>query len=259
MTYYLLGTGNMAFFLAARMQAAGHTCTGLWGRNADAAGILARVYNFPLLQSLSEIHDGPDACLLAVSDGAIGKVASSLNLAQTTLIHHSGSAGTGVLGNSGNQGIAWPVYSILRSDLPTHRNFPCIWEANTVTALRVVQEVCAAISGIAYEAAAGQRQALHLSAVIGNNFTNYLLRMCADICAAQNVPFSLLQPILQQTLDRANLQHPSMMQTGPARRNDAITMSAQMEMLQTNPHWQRVYAALSEAIKNTYSAPPSMD
>lgn len=249
----------MAFFLAARMQAGGHTCVGLWGRNADAANALARGYNFPLLQSLSQVHDGPDACLLAVSDSAIGIVASGLDLVQTTLIHHSGSAANGILGAAGNQGIAWPVYSILKQDLPAHRNFPCIWEANTAAARRIVQEVCAAISGIAYEAAAGQRQALHLAAVTGNNFTNYLLGMCADICAAQNVPFSLLQPILQQTLDRANMQHPATVQTGPARRNDAATMHAQMELLSINPHWQRVYAALSDAIKNTYSAPPSMD
>lgn len=257
MTYYLLGTGNMAYFLAARMQAAGHTCTGLWGRNTDAASILARLYNIPLLRNLSEVHDGPDACLMAVADSAIGTVAEKLALYQTTLIHHSGSAATGILGNSGKQGIAWPVYSILKSDLPAHRNFPCIWEANIPAARNVVLEICNAISGIAYEAAAGQRHVLHLAAVMGNNFTNYLLGICADLCAANQLPFNLLQPILQQTVDRANLQHPANVQTGPARRNDEAAMQVHRDMLTENPYWQRVYTALSEAIKNSYSTPLS--
>lgn len=258
MTYYLIGTGNMAWFLATRMQAGGHTCVGIWGRNKDAATTLAQTHYFPLLDNLSEIHDGPDACLLAVSDSAINLLAPKLDLRHTTLIHHSGSAPAVISGNSGNQGIVWPVYSILKQDMPAQGNFPCIWEANSSAARVAVQEVCRVISVIAYEAIGSQRQALHLAAVMGNNFTNYLLGICADVCAAQQVPFNLLQPILQQTLDRSALQHPALMQTGPARRNDLATMNTQMDMLSANPYWQRVYAALSEAIKNTYSAPPLM-
>jgi predicted short-subunit dehydrogenase-like oxidoreductase (DUF2520 family) len=249
----------MATFLAGRMQAGGHTCLGIWGRNSAAAAELARTYNYPLLQSLAEVHDGPDACLLAVSDSAIKELAARFSFYSTVIIHHSGSAATGTLGTSRRQGIVWPVCSILKRDLPAHRNFPCIYEANTDGARRVVQEVCAAISSIQYEAGAGQRRWLHLAAVIGNNFTNYLLGMCADICAAQNMPFSLLQPILQQTLDRTNTIHPYEVQTGPARRGDEVTIAAQMELLHENPYWQTVYYALSDAIKNTYSTPTASD
>ncbi len=259
MTYYLIGSGNMAWFLAARMQSGGHTCVGLWARNQAAGTALARVYNLPLLQSLLEIHDGPDACLLAVSDAAIEEVAGQLAFNTTVLIHHSGSASAGILGRSLLQGIAWPVYSILKKDMPVHRNFPCVWEANSTNARRTVQDVCAAISGIQYEAATGQRQWLHLTAVAGNNFTNYLLGMCADICAQHNLPFNLLQPILQQTLDRVNTAHPRTLQTGPARRNDEPTIHKHLEMLHENPYWQAVYSALTDAIKNTYAVTPGKD
>lgn len=259
MTYYLIGSGNMAWFLASRMQSGGHTCVGIWGRNAGATMALAREYNLPLLQSLADIHDGPDACLLAVSDSAIEEVAAGLSFNATVLIHHSGSAAAGILGKSLLQGIVWPVYSILKKEIPLHRNFPCVWEANTKNARRVVQEVCVAISGIQYEAALGQRQWMHLTAVMGNNFTNYLLGMCADICTQHQLPFNLLQPILQQTLDRINTAHPRDVQTGPARRNDLTTIRTQMDMLQDNPHWQSVYFALTDAIKNTYAASPAND
>jgi len=259
MTYYLIGSGNMAWFLASRMQAGGHTCVGVWGRNFNAVAALAQEYRLPILQSFAEVHDGPDACLLAVSDNAIQEIAAQVSFNSTVLIHHSGGAAAGILGNSTLQGIVWPVYSILKKEIPVHRNFPCVWEANNANARRVVQEICNSISSIQYEAALGQRPWLHLTAVMGNNFTNYLLGMCADICAQQNLPFNLLQPILQQTLDRVNTANPRDVQTGPARRGDDQTIASQIELLRENPYWQTVYFALSDAIKNTYSASPSKD
>lgn len=93
---------------------------------------------------------------------------------------------------------------------------------------------------------------MHLTAVLGNNFTNYLLGMCADICKEQQMPFNLLQPILQQTLDRVNIYAPKEVQTGPARRNDTGTMQKHLEMMEHHPQWQAVYEALSAAIKSTY-------
>lgn len=253
MTYYLVGTGNMAAFLAMRMQAAGHICNGIYGRNKEAARELARAYYTPLLQDIREIHDGADVCLLAVSDHAIEPVAKQLSLKTTVLLHHSGSIAIDALsGGSKHTGVAWPVYSILEKDLPVHRQFPCLWEANSDYARRAVQEIGMAISGIQYEATSAQRQWLHLTAVMGNNFTNYLLGICMEICRKQRLPFNLLQPILQQTLDRANLFDPREVQTGPAKRNDTGTMNAHLALLQDHPHWQAVYTALSAAIEHTY-------
>ena len=252
MTYYLIGTGNMAAFLAMRMQASGHICLGIYGRNKEAAQELSREYHIPLLQHISEIHDGADICLLAVSDHSIKEVADKLSLKTTVLLHHSGSMPMSVLNSGGkNTAVVWPVYSILKKDLPQHRQFPCLWEAGSDYARRAAREVCTAISSIQYEADSNQRRWLHLTAVLGNNFTNYLLGMCMDICRQQGLPFNLLQPILQQTLDRVNIFNAGEVQTGPARRNDTETMNAHLALMHENPHWQAVYEALSTAIRNT--------
>lgn len=250
MTYYLIGSGNIAWFMASRMQAGGHTCSGLMGRNKEETAALAREFNIPVVQ---RINDGADACLLAVSDNAIHDVAATLQLNSTVLIHHSGSVAMSPLAiGAARTGVVWPIYSILKNNLPVHRQFPCLYEANNSAALRIVQEVCTSISSIQYEADSRQRQWMHLTAVLGNNFTNYLLGMCADICKEQEMPFSLLQPILQQTLDRVNIYAPKEVQTGPARRNDTGTMKKHIEMMEQHPQWQAVYEALSSAIKSTY-------
>ena len=253
MTYYLIGSGNMASFLAMRMQSAGHICLGIYSRNLTTAKELAHKHRVPLLQDISEIHDGADACLLAISDSAIKDIMAKPVLKTTVLIHHSGSISINALSVAAKHtGVVWPVYSILKKDLPQHRQFPCVWEAGTDYAKRIVLGICNAISGIQYEADSAQRQWLHMTAVIGNNFTNYLLGICMDICKLQNIPFSLLQPILQQTLDRVNIYNPKDVQTGPARRGDETTMNAHLALLEMEPHWQEVYRALSAAIEHSY-------
>lgn len=250
MTYFLIGSGNMAWFMASRMQAAGHTCYGILGRNKEAVNAIAREFNIPVVQ---QINDGADACLMAVSDHAIGEMAGRLQLNSTVLIHHSGSVNINVLAAGATRtGVVWPVYSILKKDLPVHRQFPCLYEANGIPAETIVQEICTAVSSIQYEADSAQRQWMHLTAVVGNNFTNYLLGICTDIFKAQNIPFSLLQPILQQTLDRANIHDPKEVQTGPARRNDQSTQQAHLSLLSGHPSWQVVYEAISAAITKTY-------
>ena len=214
---------------------------------------MAQPYNIPLLSQLSALHDGPDACLLAVADSAVANIATQLSFKSTVVLHHAGGVPLQALQPNMNIGVAWPVYSILKYDLPVHRQFPCVWEANTDRARSVALQVCQAMSGIQYEADSEQRKWLHMTAVISNNFTNYLLGMCATICKEQQLPFSLLQPILQQTIDRVNTYDPATVQTGPARRGDTATIDHHMALLQHNPYWQAVYAALSAAIKNTDS------
>ena len=257
MNYYIVGSGNMAWFMMARMQGAGHTCNGIMGRNKLAVAALAREYNVPVLDYL---NDGADACLLAVSDNAIPDVAKRMSFRSTVLIHHSGSVNMSALAiGASRTGVVWPVYSILKKDLPIHRQFPCLWEANNSAAERIVKDVAGALTEILYETDSKQRHWMHLAAVLSNNFTNYLLNMSSTICAQQNLPFNLLQPILQQTIDRVNIFDPKDVQTGPAKRNDEETMNGQLQMMAGNPYWQEIYKSLSAGIKNSYFTPPLKD
>lgn len=255
MTYYLLGTGNMAEFLAMRMNGAGHVCVGLWGRDPDAAAKLARKHHFPLMQRIPGMHDGPDACLLAISDNAIPDVAKDIRLNTTTLIHFAGGVSSGKLAVAASRyGVAWPLYSIRKAYLPVERKFPCIIEGNTNEALGIVRDIARAVSDTVVELSGEQRQWLHTAAVVSNNFTNYLLSIAAEICRVNGIPFMLLQPIMQQLLKNAESQSPRSLQTGPAKRGDTATMAKHLELMQDKPHWQEVYKALSAAIAADFKA-----
>lgn len=255
MTFNIIGTGNTAWFIGTKLVEAGHTCTGIYGRNPERTALIAGALQTKVYSSLSEMPDTSDCCVIAISDYAINEVAAQLQFSQSTLIHTAGAVDISVLEpQATNAGVIWPVYSILKDDLPKHRSIPLVWEGNTDIARTLIQSIVNGISDIAYETDSEQRKWLHLTAVLGNNFTNHLLSICEQLCRLHNMPFELLYPIISQTANRVLFQSPTELQTGPARRNDINTMENQTNMLASNPNWQSVYKALSASIENMYNA-----
>ena len=83
-----------------------------------------------------------------------------------------------------------------------------------------------------------------------NNFSNHLVYISQQICKENEVPFEILQPLLAETL--AKLQNTSAYdaQTGPARRNDSLTISNHLAMLSDN--YKEIYDIITKSIINTY-------
>ncbi len=256
MTYSIIGTGNMAWFLTKRLTSAGHHCAGVYGRNEEAAKALATSINTDVYTKRSHIPDGDaDICFLAVSDHAIETVAEKISLEKTVLVHTSGSVSIKAIAHAAkDHAVLWPVYSIVKNNLPNHRNIPCAWDASSTKAQKYLLAIAHGITDILFEAKDEQRRWLHLSAVISNNFTTHLITICEQICKGHNVPYSILQPIIEQTFERIKRESPYNIQTGPARRGDGPTMEKHIELLSSNPDWQAIYKTISTSIENTYKA-----
>lgn len=262
MTVALIGTGNMAWFLAQRLLQSGHTVSGLYGRDPEQVRLLAREYQLPVYPELDAILDGADACILAVADHAVAELCSRLQFRETVLLHTAGALPASVLDPAARHfGVLWPVYSILKNDLPAHRNIPCAWEGNTSRAAGIAQSLAESIGTLPFQASSQQRRWLHLCAVIENNFVNHLMAISESICREQNLPVQVLQPILMQTFQRNQLQAAWNTQTGPARRGDRSSQEAHLALLQGKPAWQQVYEAISRSIQKMYEqdAPESGD
>ena len=251
MTFNIIGTGNIAWFLGTRLVTARHQCTGVYSRNEDAAKAFAEALLCDKYGPVSAIEDGAaDVCFLCVSDVAIGLVAGQLSFKQTVLVHTAGAVGLGTIKTAANDcAVLWPVYSILKNNLPTHRKIPCAWEASTDKAKRFVLSMAHAITDELFEAKYDQRKWLHLAAVMSNNFITHLMAICEQVCADNKLPFSTLLPIIEQTFDRIKQYSPQTMQTGPAVRHDTNTVNDQLAILENHPHWQKIYAAMTESIQ----------
>jgi predicted short-subunit dehydrogenase-like oxidoreductase (DUF2520 family) len=97
--------------------------------------------------------------------------------------------------------------------------------------------------------ATNQRQRLHVAAVFASNFTNHLLGISQALLQEANLPFTLLEPLLRETVEKALAAPPFSVQTGPAVRRDAPTLARHEAELVAHPTWLEVYKLLSISIQ----------
>lgn len=254
MTFSIIGTGNIAWFLGNRLSSSGHHCKGIYGRDTVAVSALGEAVLSDNAGSIGNIKDGEaDVCFLAVSDMAIKEVAKMVNFKKTVLIITAGAIEINIVANAAkDRAVLWPIYSITKNNLPAHRNIPCCWEATTEKATRYVLSMGHAITDILFETKGEQRKWLHLSAVIGNNFTNHLLTICEQICNENNLPFSILLPIIDQTYKKTEYGSPYYTQTGPAIRGDINTISEHLSILKDSPTRHQIYETITKSIQKMY-------
>ncbi|MFI5196360.1 MAG: Rossmann-like and DUF2520 domain-containing protein [Chitinophagales bacterium] len=257
MTFSIIGTGNIAWFFGNRLVTGRHHCTGVYARNKMAAKELAEALLSDKFGEPGEVRDGDaDICFLAVSDVAIGQIAAKLSFKKTMLVHTAGAVGLESISSAAkDRAVLWPVYSILRNNQPAHRKIPCAWEASSPKARQYILSIGHAITDQLFEAKYEQRKWLHLAAVMSNNFITHLMAICEQICADNNLPFSTLLPIIEQTFERIKNTSAQQVQTGPAIRHDTTTIKEQMALLSNHPHWQKVYEAITNSIQNNTPNP----
>lgn len=251
MTFYLLGTGRMAHFLATRLAGTAHRCKGVYGRNPESAKGLAQTLSAPVIERVEDFTGPVDACLLAVSDDAIAPLAQQLPAQEGTVIHFSGTVSIDALFPHPHRAVCWPVYSISEDIFP-EISIPAGTEGSDKPAQETLTLLAEALTFRPFEAPEAARRQLHLAAVFGNNFTNHLLCICNEICLEAALPPEVIRPLLMQTFERAISGNPCEVQTGPARRGDLKTQQAHLALLAQHPQWQRVYEAISESITQQY-------
>jgi predicted short-subunit dehydrogenase-like oxidoreductase (DUF2520 family) len=113
---------------------------------------------------------------------------------------------------------------------------------------------CTKLGGPRFSLTEEKRRALHLAAIVVNNFTNHLMNLSKHYCEEQRIPFEQLLPLLRQTIGQLNENDPQRQQTGPARRNDQITIQKHLDMLQNEAELSEIYSMISRQITNRYSS-----
>lgn len=244
----LIGTGNVATHLFdAFTKVNGIQITEVFGRN------LARLKNFETLtkvtNNITDLGDA-DIYLIAVSDDAIAQVAEFLKNKNGLVVHTSGSVNLSELPML-RRGVFYPLQSFTKGKTVDFSEIPICIETENDKDLLLLESLGKSISTKVHHISSAQREKLHLAAVLVNNFTNHLFGMAQTICEKNDIPFHLLWPLIDETVEKIKHVHPNEAQTGPARRNDIETMQYHLEQLD-NPLQKKIYQLLSESIKGTY-------
>jgi predicted short-subunit dehydrogenase-like oxidoreductase (DUF2520 family) len=249
MNIVLIGTGNTATVLGRKFKEAGHTIAQIYGRDASAASELAYILDSESTNYWSVVNKEADIYILAVADIAIDELLREVNLPQKTVVHTAASVSKKILEKaSGHYGVFYPLQS-LKKEQAVLPEIPIIIDASDEATLALLEELGDSISTRVVEVNDDQRAKLHLAAVVCNNFVNHLYSLIQEYCIKESLDFNLLLPLIRETSSRLENMDPSLAQTGPALRNDTVTIEKHTDLLRQHPQLKNLYLLFTKSIQ----------
>ncbi|MCB0584438.1 MAG: DUF2520 domain-containing protein [Phaeodactylibacter sp.] len=252
----LIGAGNVGYHLGRRLKATGIGVAQVFSRQGSKARELAEAVGAQPVTRLEEVRPAVGLYILAVSDDAIAEVAKKLVpvlAGDSAVVHTSGATPSAVLAPFfPKHGILYPLQTFSREREPDFQSIPiCIYSPDAG-----LEEQLSAlgrrISPNVHRIDDEQRATLHVAAVFVNNFTNHLFHIGQEILRKEQLPFELLLPLIQETVNKLEGHTPQAMQTGPARRGDGETIARHLAYLKKFPNFGEVYELLTKNILQLY-------
>ena len=242
----LLGAGNVGIHLCRALQNNEDLQLIQW-YNRSLNSLEKESVPFALTQNLNDIIEA-DLYIISVSDSVIPAISKALEGKKGIIAHTAGSISMEVLGAHENHGVFYPLQTFSKQKEVDFNQIPLCLEANQQENLNLLKKVAQAIGGPVHLIDSAQRKALHVAAVFVNNFTNHLYSIGEELCNAQKVPFSVLQPLIAETADKIKHLPPSQAQTGPAARGDQKILEDHLQYLTKESH-QKLYQLISASIQ----------
>ena len=243
-TIAIVGTGNLAFHLAAVLSAPVVTVS----REAEKqVGWASPVVGY---DELSSYH--PNAVLLAVPDQVIAETSARLSQRlppDIPVFHTSGATPVGAINEYfHHRGVLWPIRSLRKGEAVTDwKDLPLAIYATDTSSTKFIRQLAESLSDTVTWLDDRQRAQLHLAAVFSNNFVTALYEVSFQLCEDHGVPFELLLPIIRNTAASQTATAPAYRQTGAAVRNDQVTMDRHRSLI-ANPIYRDLYSRMSALI-----------
>lgn len=253
MNIVILGSGNVATILAKKITHAKHSIKQIYSRDLTNAQTLASSVKASAINDLQELEDDADMYIIALTDKALEEICQTLQLKNKLVVHTAGSVLAEVLKKcSNNYGVLYPIQSI-RKNMDTSIKIPFAIDANNKKNYTIIENFANSISEKVIHYTDEQRLKLHVAAVMACNFVNYLYLQSAKFCETEELDFSLLQPLIEETATRLQYHHPSEVFTGPAVRGDVNTIHKHLQLLAKHPAQQKLYETISNLITTEFN------
>lgn len=244
-----IGSGNVAWHFSRAMVMAGHEIIQVYSRQLAHASELAQCLNAQAIDRLEQLDQSVDLVVIAVKDDAIAQVAQTLRCTNALVVHTSGSTDMQELApTSPNIGILYAPQTFRRQCQLDYEKLHFCLESNNETSYQKLELLVHSISPNCHQINSEQRRQLHLASVIVNNFGNALNAMAQQWLKQKDIPFNILQPLIEETAQKATHQDLWKQQTGPAARRDQSTIAKHLAMLDDQPEMQQLYQLMTQII-----------
>lgn len=251
MKVLIIGAGNVATVLGRLLKNAGHEIVQVVSRSMDSAALLAAELNCSAAASFAQMDKDADIYIAAMSDASLNEIKENISLGHQLIVHTAGSVPKDILkGVSSNYGVMYPLQSLSKENFCSDVKLPLLIDASNEQALAQLEGLARSISPLVTITNDEQRLKLHVAAVVVNNFTNHLYSLAYDFCEKENIDFSMLLPIIEETALRLQKKAPGSMQTGPAKRKDIITLDKHLRVLNAHPQLRSIYLKITDSIMN---------
>lgn len=230
-TVSIIGSGNVAFHYHKVMKERGY-CVKIISSRKDF---------------FSEDVES-DIVVIAVKDDAIKDVLERLPRVNGLLVHTSGFTKTEILSQKAdNYGCLYPLQSLNKNKEIDFSKVPLCFYVNNEAYLDCLKRFVDSLSNKTCFLSDEQRKQLHIAAVFANNFTNHLMGISKEILDRNDIPFSMLFPIIDRTIDNIKTSDNILcLQTGPAVRGDINIINQHIECLSEQE--RDVYLAVTKSI-----------
>lgn len=240
----LLGSGNVATHLFQAFSKASEV---------EVVQVFSRTISKDFPESIqtsnfTQILDA-DVYIICVSDNAIQSVSNQLQIENRLVVHTSGSTDFDMLDAKNKRGVFYPLQTFSKNKEVNFSEIPICLETENTSDYATLEKLAKSISNSVNKIDGKQRKALHVSAVFVCNFTNHLYQIGNEICKENNIPFHILQPLIEETAQKIKTLSPQEAQTGPAVRNDSKTIEKHIDFL-TKSTQKEIYKILTKSIQN---------
>jgi len=169
------------------------------------------------------------------------------------VVHSAGSVPMDILkGLFENYGVFYPLQTFTKEIAVNFNDVPLFIEASSNEYLKLIEVIALKLSLKVHKINSEQRLMLHIAAVFAGNYSNLMYIISNEILTHCDLPREVLYPLILETSQKAVNGDPLKMQTGPARRNDSITLEKHQEALALLPEYAELYRRLANLISKKY-------
>lgn len=248
MNIVIIGSGNVATVFAKLLYNHQHNILQVYSRNIVQANNLAITVHAIGVDNFKQLNTTADLYIIAVADKAIEPIVNQLQLTNQLVVHTAGSVAIEVLKNvSTNYGVLYPIQSI-RKEMDLSTPIPFAVDGSSISVIQQLKELVLSLSTKVVCYNNTQRLKLHVAAIFACNFVNYMYLQSDTFCKNEQLDFTVLQPLIEETANRLQHHHPAEVFTGPAVRGDVSTINKHLSLLQDYPTLHTLYEMLSKQI-----------
>lgn len=211
--------------------------------------MLARKINADYTVEASAITKSADIYFVALKDSALYDVLSGFDFQNKLVVHTSGSLPLSALKSfSENTGVIYPFQTFSKNREIDFTEIPVFIEANYPENENILKLIAQKISKKVSVLNSEKRKSLHIAAVFACNFVNHFYTLAAGYLEAQDIPFDVLHPLIEETARKVQKMQPKEAQTGPAVRFDENIINDHLQQLEQFPELKALYNSISKSI-----------